>query len=939
MAESLIAAGLLFGMDAFAHRKLTVLGFAVLLAGWVVCRVIAEMLRTGRRGGDWGPWGIELGGPFLWLLAVSPWLKVPWTIPQSVYAAAIVFLCWHGWRRLVAMAAPDGVGEGWRLLLVAAVAVGATTPFITDRMVGGTDASWYTGVHFDFLDQLRSGVFPVFVGQGDYAFNGSVNLFRTAPLCLWIAGLADVLTAQALSPIAVRNLGIVVCAVGAGMAMYYALAGIWAAVTGEAVQSAAARWAAALGAVLYVLCPAVLLTIYFYELQMTYTALLALPLVFFGNARTLLDRSGRGYVVLGVGLALTWYAHAPLAIISTLGTAAIQLGRFILEPAAVTDLWKRAGVGAVVFALLSAYYFVGMTELPATVGSSPRKEATLLLGIILSLGGAVSCFVRRKWIGGLAGVIGVGLAAWAMPVWCSWIVAWFLLFGLCVVLLRWLKLELSLARLALVATGVALAAAAFAQEWSRGRGYVADDYLLQALAMNQAARADLFRPLQTELRPYGSCQPGLVLWLLLGFGFAVAWFKRSLATSLVLVPVALLLALVLGVPGISEFVVGYAPAQVGNLVTLPMLYRLVPVLAAGGLVAAFLGLASTRTAVGPGRWWLVGALAVGVCWSGWEARHALQMGFSRQTPRAIMMNRLSLDTYTLSRYSYLMLRMPRRFIDGKQFHWLETRLLDAKGGVVVGPKELAAKAEAEAIDSEVLALTSRMDENTGKDWLFIGPGFSVQPGEKLILRFEIMKDIDCSGWLILQSAHGYLEFKLDPAYTGTGFGLGEHASSVTAVTNLGPHTEDYSMQLKIAPANSMPRDGKVWGRLHVSRYRPEQAPIEVLALCPFRARVQAGEAGWLETPRQWLAGYRATVDGVAVEPVPSRDNLVAVPVSPGEHEVVLVFAGSFRLWAGFLVSGVSAVVLLGAWLAGGSDGWLGWRASLVEAWQRWRSAQ
>ena len=904
-------------MDALAHLKLTVAGFVLLLAGWVLCRAITAGLRHLQIGLAWLPWGLELGGPCLWLLASGPWLKVPLTLPQSVYAALMVCAVWHGWRRLVALGASDPVGEGWRLVLVVAGAAGATSPFITDLMVGGTDASWYTGVHLDFLTQLRSGVFPVLVGQGEYSFNGSMNLFRTAPLCLWLAGIVDVLTAQGLTPIAVRNLGVVACGIGSGLGMYYALAGISAAVAGEQVRLAPARWSAAFGALLYVLCPAVLLTIYFYELQMTYTALLALPLVFFGNARTLADRSGRGYVALGVGLALVWYAHAPLAVISTLGTAVIQLGRFIFDPAAVAALWRKAAIGATVFGLLSAYYFLGMSELPSTLGGNPRMEGVLLLGIVLAIGGTVALFARGCWLGVLAVAAGFGLAAWSSPAWAGWIVAWFGLFGLGVLPLRWWMGEVAPARLVVLAIGCALGAAAITQGWARSRGFAVDDYLLKALAMNQAARADLFKPLQDGIRAYGSCQPGVAIWLILGAALLLAWFKRSLAVALLLAPLVLIVALVLGLPRASEFVVGFAPPQIGNLVTLPMLYRLVPVLVAGGLVAGFLAFASTATWARRGRWWLVGLLAAASCWSAWEARQALQMGFSHRAPRAIMMNRFSPDNYTLGRFSYLMLRMSFRFIDGKQFPWLETRLLDPKGDVAVGPKELAAQAE--AMEAQTLILTSRMDDETGKDWVFIGPNFEVQPGEKLILRFEFPPDIDCSGWLILQSARGYQELYLDRGYVGTGFGLGEHASSITAVTNSGQHTESYRMQLKINPSNTMPRDGSAWGRLHVSRYRPEQAPIEIQSLIPFRARVTAGQAGWIETPRQWVAGYRAKVDGVLVEPVASKDHFVAVPVPPGQHEVVLEFVGSPRLWIGLLASASTALALFCWWVAWASN--------------------
>jgi hypothetical protein len=202
-----------------------------------------------------------------------------------VYAAGLVGGLWQLWRRVTG----GQSGEQARLLFVGAAAAWCCAPFVTDLQVGGSDARWYSGVFTDFIQQLRAGVFPVFVGQGDLSYNGSVNLFRSAPLCLWLGGLGDWLTWQSLSPIAIRNLAVIAAAFGAGLGMYAVLVRLLRTAGEGAADAGWARWLAALGAVVYLFCPAVLLSLYFFELQMTFTALLALPWIVYGNVRTMQD--------------------------------------------------------------------------------------------------------------------------------------------------------------------------------------------------------------------------------------------------------------------------------------------------------------------------------------------------------------------------------------------------------------------------------------------------------------------------------------------------------------------------------------------------------------------------------------------------------------------------------------------------------------------------
>jgi len=903
--EVLLAAGFLFAMDGLAHLKLTPGGFGLMLGGWIVALAAARLARRAAPG--WLPLALELVLPVIWLVLWSDRLKQPWTGPQIFYAAGFVAALWQGWRWLLARAAGRPIVEGLRLLLVGAVAAGTVAPYFTDLQVGGRDASWYTSVFIDFLQQLRAGFFPVFLGQGELSYNGSANLFRSAPLCLWIGGAWDVLTWQSLSPVAIRNLSVITAALGAGYGMYAAQVRLLGVLGVDRARAGWARWAAALGAGLYVLCPGVMMALGFYELQMTFTALLALPWVFHGNARVLCGSDGRGYVPLAIGLSLAWLAHAPLAIIAMLCTAALQLGHFIFNPAALAAQGRSAVGGGVLFALLSAYYFLGMSELAGTGAPSLPREAGFLLGLIVLVLSAVRAFYFRQWLWLLGVLAGGGFITWLAPVWLPWAVTWTVLWAAGTAGLRWARVALGESRAVLLAAGAMLAAAGLAQQWVAGRPFVPDELQMKELGLVIAARSDLFQPLSATLGKYGDCQPGYALWGLVVAGLLGAWWARTSALALLAAVAGLIVVLIVSLPGLSHFIVGFAPAHVANLINLPMLYRLVPPLAALVVVMAFLALVR----FGAERRWArvatLALLAAGLLWSGREGRRMLELGFTRIASRAATEGIFSPDRFALGRYPYLMLYTPVHFMEGKQMSWLESRLLTPHYDVIVGPDQVARQAE--QVRSQSWPLTSKVDESY-PEWRRFTPGWEVQPGETVLLRFEFDQAKDASGWLIMSSDRIYLEYFLDPRYAGAGFGAGPMATRTIAVTNSGRHTERFAMRMKIAPGNTLPLDGGTWGTLHLSHYDKEKAPIRQDSLLPYRVRVTIPEDGYLETPRQWIAGYRAWVDGVRTEPQRMKSGMLGIPLKQGAHEVVLEFAGSVKLWSGLAISAATLLGLL-----------------------------
>jgi hypothetical protein len=250
--------------------------------------------------------------------------------------------------------------EAARLAVLAAAAFWLLHPFATSRMYGAGDALWYANMLADFVIQLRHGIFPIFVGQTEFAFNGAVYPLRVAPLYQHLAGIIDLLTGRSLGFIALQHATVIVCGVAGLLASYGTLCRI----------APERRWSAVGFAILYLSCPGLLGTIYTQDLYMTWMTVPLAPLAVYGIVRTFRKDDVASQVWLSAPLAALWWAHAPIALWFTLIAAASQAYRIARADAPVASL-KRAFIGAAVFGVLAQYPFVSVACIKTPGASSP----------------------------------------------------------------------------------------------------------------------------------------------------------------------------------------------------------------------------------------------------------------------------------------------------------------------------------------------------------------------------------------------------------------------------------------------------------------------------------------------------------------------------------------------------------------------------------------
>jgi hypothetical protein len=236
-----------------------------------------------------------------------------------------------------------------RLLVLVAAALLGVRPFLTARLVGGVDGRWYAYMLRGFTDQIGAGHLPFLIGEGPFAWNGGVHPFRTAPAFMLLGGLWKILTFGSLGPYTIQHLTVATSAV-AGVLGFYAVA---------ARVLVDRRWTAAGFALLYLLAPAWLATIYKADAYMSYMAFAAMPLVLWGNVGSLTTADAASYVALGAGEALLWMCHPPIALLTTIATLFLQAASVVVRG---LSAWRQAAAGAVAFAVLAAYYFASMSE-------------------------------------------------------------------------------------------------------------------------------------------------------------------------------------------------------------------------------------------------------------------------------------------------------------------------------------------------------------------------------------------------------------------------------------------------------------------------------------------------------------------------------------------------------------------------------------------------
>lgn len=231
----------------------------------------------------------------------------------------------------------------WGALLVAGVIL--LHPFLIPSSHGTGDSLWYATMLADMMAQIRTGEFPVFIGQSIYQFNGAIYPLRVAPAFHHAGALVDLLTGFTLGPVAALNTLIFGTGLLALAIAYQSLSALLPS----------ARWVACGLSVLYLSCPGTLGLAFNTDLFMSWMTVPWLPLVLYGTITSFDDPGYRPRLCIAVGLGLLWWGHTPIALWSTLLAGGIQVFRLIRNLRNLATEQRPLFAAAALFLSLVAY--------------------------------------------------------------------------------------------------------------------------------------------------------------------------------------------------------------------------------------------------------------------------------------------------------------------------------------------------------------------------------------------------------------------------------------------------------------------------------------------------------------------------------------------------------------------------------------------------------
>lgn len=803
-----------------------------------------------------------------------------WVLVSAMLASALSWVA----RRNADPGALPGM-EALRIALLAA-AVGWAFHFLFNaRMVGGLDARWYGYTMIDTLAQARSGHWPVFLGQGEFQWNGAAHPIRTAPYLPNLGIALDVLTLRRLPALGVQHLTLIVSLIQAVLLCYVLLTRC----------EPRARWLAWVAALIWLLSPVMMGYVICLEMFMTVAALSWLPLVFYGNVRVIRRDDRTGWMALAAGLSLLWMSHAAVAAWASFVTATIQGLRLLLRDF-TWQAWRRAMAGGLAFLCLTAYYFYSMAELaPANSAVSPIAAMGFLVFVLaLASGLRIAAGGSRLWWG-----VGLGALAalWFLyPLAFNWLAC--LLVGIALLRAgrRWAGGAWMARMPELVVAIVLLAAMAAVRfpfsmpplDWARGSQ--AADFLAQ---LSPA----LYQPVSAHAIQLTDLQLGRVLWGIVVLGCVLAWLIGAWEARLLALAAICFAPLIAPVPGVTACLMWTIPDWLYGIGTVSVWLRVLPSFSLLAVFVSFLALTSRMPRRAVARWAagivLVLFAAGAVRWDVRElqkfrVRASMAVNSPEQTEAFYRA-----DTAQLYSYSYNALPQPGYILNGPADYHLESRLLRVSDLKLLPEPLLAAPTG----DEIVLATTPRKH---GAEWLDCSPPLSLAPGERVILKFTFFSK-NYNGTLIFHGPRGFYRNYYLPAagFYNKSFGVPPAWPKTLAFWNTLGETQQIDVTFLQAEANPSFGD---FAKVRVQRYRPEDLQIQTLGLMPYRARVMAPEAVFLETPRMNVPGYRAKVDGRPVPVAISPDGLAMVRLEPGVHKVELAYRPTPKLWLALAIS-------------------------------------
>lgn len=476
---------------------------------------------------------------------------------------------------------------------------------------------------------------------------------------------------------------------------------------------------------------------------------------------------------------------------------------------------------------------------------------------------------------------------------------------------------------------------------------IRDNYVTAIMANLEAAFPGALLPVSEQATTLTDIQFGYAFWLLLAAVVIAAaaglrrwqgelarsrgWIGLSLIGMIVL-----LLLLTLPVPHVTEWLWGRMPVSVEVMTTEWPMQRLYLVAAALTVFGAALVLPAALAPGPRGRRLLGALLALALAWSGWEGAKFISRGHAMRWDADASRRSHLASNLDLTVTSYAFFQVPPTFVNGVMDPLFEFSLVKS------GRQEIDSPLKAALAQAPVVA-RGDIFQHAGPS----GPAVQVsaqklvlEPGKRYLLAFDFLAE-PFKGTIEIVGPALSRHYALPAAGGPAGFGMGAgHRHVIPLRTSLAtPETVEVRLALTPPPPETLPE--KI-ASFTLQAVDPAALPVRIESLLPLRCTVESPETGcFLVTPRSYLPGYEALVNGRTVRPIRAPDGQLMLPVEQGHNVIELRYVGAgivhFAFWLS-VVSWLGFVVWAGGRLAGFSWWALFGRsaARIGRAWQRLR---
>ena len=419
-------------------------------------------------------------------------------------------------------------------------------------------------------------------------------------------------------------------------------------------------------------------------------------------------------------------------------------------------------------------------------------------------------------------------------------------------------------------------------------------------------------PVSATGRALSDFQLGYSLWLTLVLCAVWVIRERSRSVFVMLVPAGILVVLLTPIPKVDSVLWSLVPALVRNTTGNWVMNRLYLVTDAFLVYAFALALRELVEHPFPRRVLSTGIL---ILMSGWSLLEASKFAAtdSPLLSRPERTTELNKENVMPTQFAYLVFpKLPSYFTHGVTNPELENRLLSASDRTLLVENTTILKGYEGKKARRVGSLSiGRISLPDGTPYVSNAP-LVLEPGKHYLLQFDYPNPDLAAGILMLKGPTLFREYALPTYGAGRSFGIGGLHSTILPLETSERSPEPVSFQFV---PDDRTLSEPVIARLSVYDYDPETLPVHVESWIPYRARVRAPSAAWLETPRLYQVGYRARLNGKPAEVTRSPEGLAMVAVPPGKSEVVISLSPPLLLQLTFWLSFLSGISLAGIALA------------------------